>query len=60
MRLESSGPEHFDPKGYKTELDVRSREGTPVAEITVATWVEHLDDLGGPATVPQWRRSPVV
>ncbi|WP_258308409.1 hypothetical protein [Streptomyces sp. NWU339] len=60
MRLESSGPEYFDPKGYKTELNVWSREETPVAEVTVATWLKHFDDLWGLATVPQWRRSTAL
>lgn len=56
-RVEDSGPEYYDPKGYRTELNVWSREGTPAADVAVATWIKHFDDLWSLATVAQWRRS---
>jgi hypothetical protein len=57
--LNSSDPEFYDPKGYRTELNVWSQEGTDDARAAVATWSKHLDDLWSLASVPSWRREPV-
>ncbi|WP_167391712.1 hypothetical protein [Streptomyces humi] len=32
-----------DPKGYRTDLNVWSRDGA--AEAAVVTWIKHFDDL---------------
>jgi hypothetical protein len=58
MRLDHQGPEYYDPKGYSTDLNVWSREGTAAAETAVSTWIKHFDDLWELATVPQWRLEP--
>jgi len=57
MRLNHLGPEFYDPKGYRTDLNVWSREGTAAAEAAVATWIKHFDDLWDLAVEPPWRRS---
>ncbi|MCT7351671.1 hypothetical protein N4P33_05730 [Streptomyces sp. 15-116A] len=57
MRLQHRGPEYYDPKGYRTDLNVWSREGTAAAEAAVATWIKHFDDLWDLATEPPWQRS---
>ncbi|GHH27952.1 hypothetical protein [Streptomyces lanatus] len=54
MRLRESGPEFYDPKGYRTDLNVWSREGTAAAEAAVATWIKHFDDLWFLAKRPDW------
>ncbi|MGW0818959.1 hypothetical protein ACWD00_38140 [Streptomyces viridiviolaceus] len=56
MRLQHMGPEYFDPKGYRTDLNVWSREGTAAAEAAVSTWIKHFDDLWELAEIPSWRR----
>lgn len=56
MRLQSMGPEYYDPKGYKTDLNVWGREGT-AAEAAVSMWIKHFDDLWALASTPRWRRS---
>ncbi|MFF4759593.1 hypothetical protein [Streptomyces sp. NPDC001292] len=58
MRLQHMGLEFHDPKGFKADLDVRSREGTAAAEVAVSTWNKHFDDLRALAKVPPWRRRP--
>ncbi|MGV9994111.1 hypothetical protein [Streptomyces sp. NPDC003374] len=58
MRLEHMGPEFYDPKGFKTDLNVWSREGTAAAEAAVATWNKHFDDLWTLAATPPWRHRP--
>ncbi|MEU3197919.1 hypothetical protein [Streptomyces sp. NPDC006996] len=56
MRLQHMGPEYYDPKGYKTDLNVWSREGTAAAEAAVSMWIKHFDDLWVLASTPRWRR----
>ncbi|MFD4603373.1 hypothetical protein ACFWPQ_35785 [Streptomyces sp. NPDC058464] len=56
MRLHHLGDEYYDPKGYRTDLNVWSREG--VAEAAVATWAKHFDDLWSLAKLPHWRQVP--
>ncbi len=56
MRLHHLGDEYYDPKGYRTDLNVWSREG--VAGAAVATWTKHFDDLWNLAKLPQWRQVP--
>ncbi|MGX4691307.1 hypothetical protein [Streptomyces sp. JNUCC 63] len=58
MRLQHMGPEFYDPKGFRTDLNVWSREGTAAAETAVSTWNKHFDDLWNLATLPPWRRQP--
>ncbi|MFE7213632.1 hypothetical protein ACFU93_27330 [Streptomyces sp. NPDC057611] len=58
MRLQHRGPEFYDPKGFKTDLNVWSREGTAAAEVAVSTWNKHFDDLWALAKVPPWSRRP--
>ncbi|MFG2969109.1 MULTISPECIES: hypothetical protein [unclassified Streptomyces] len=55
MRLHQ-GDEYYDPKGYRTDLNVWAREG--VAEAAVATWTKHFDDLWLLAKRPHWRQEP--
>ncbi|MGW1958285.1 hypothetical protein ACWCPI_36990 [Streptomyces sp. NPDC001920] len=56
VRMHHRGEVFFDPKGYRTDLNVWHREGTAAAEAAVSTWIKHFDDLWELATVPQWRR----
>ncbi|MFF4827829.1 hypothetical protein [Streptomyces sp. NPDC001312] len=58
MRLQHRGPEFYDPKGFRTDLNVWSREGTAAAEVAVSTWNKHFDDLWALAKVPPWSRRP--
>ncbi len=58
MRLEHMGPEFYDPKGFRTDLNVWSREGTAAAEAAVSTWNKHFDDLWTLARTPPWRQRP--
>ncbi|WP_329252673.1 hypothetical protein OG223_24820 [Streptomyces sp. NBC_01478] len=59
-RLNHLGPEFFDPKGYRTDLIVWSREGTSIAEATISTWNKHFDDLWLLARQPHWRQGTAV
>ncbi|WP_328439956.1 hypothetical protein OHA71_27975 [Streptomyces sp. NBC_00444] len=56
VRREHRGVEYFDPKGYRTDLNVWSGGGSAAAETTVTTWIKHFDDLWDLATVPAWRQ----
>ncbi|MGW5655898.1 hypothetical protein [Streptomyces humi] len=58
MRLHHMGDEYYDPKGYRTDLNVWSRDG--VAEAAVVTWIKHFDDLWFLARPPQWRRGTLA
>lgn len=49
-------PEYYDPKGYRTELNVWSRKDGDDAKAAVATWNKHFDDLWGLAEKPPWHR----
>lgn len=60
IRLQHMGPEFYDPKGFRTDLNVWSRDGTAAAEAAVSTWNKHFDDLWALAKVPPWRRQPVL
>ncbi|MEV6942021.1 hypothetical protein AB0N07_08445 [Streptomyces sp. NPDC051172] len=51
-----SEPEYYDPKGYRTDLNVWSREDSDDAKAAVATWNKHFDDLWGLADRPPWHR----
>ncbi|MEU5000607.1 hypothetical protein [Streptomyces sp. NPDC021622] len=51
----------YDPKGYDTDLSVRSRkEGTEAAEAAVAMHISHFEGVWKLAATPSWRRQPVV
>ncbi|MFD7003110.1 hypothetical protein ACFWA5_44400 [Streptomyces mirabilis] len=56
-RLRSSDPEYYDPKGYRTDLNVWSARDSDATRAAVATWNRHLDGLWSLSTVPPWRRS---
>ncbi|WP_237519805.1 hypothetical protein [Streptomyces sp. HUCO-GS316] len=56
MRLHHLGDEYYDPKGYRTDLNVWSREGTAAAEAAVSTWNKHFNDLWALAKRPGWRQ----
>ncbi|MEV5235269.1 hypothetical protein [Streptomyces pseudogriseolus] len=56
MRLQRTGPEYYDPKGYTTDLNVCS-PGTAASDPVVTMWNKHFDDLWALASVPGWRRS---
>ncbi|GGJ44999.1 hypothetical protein [Streptomyces brasiliensis] len=58
MRLRH-GDEYYDPKGFRTDLNVWSRAGT-AAETAVATWNKHFDDLWSLAKRPGWRQGAAV
>ncbi|WP_033281296.1 hypothetical protein [Streptomyces sp. NRRL F-525] len=60
MRLNHLGPEFYDPKGYRTDLIVWSKEGTAAAEAAISTWNKHFDDLWLLARRPQWRQGTAV
>lgn len=51
----SSDPEFYDPKGYRTDLNVWVRDGNDDSKAVVDTWNKHLDDLWSLAAVPHWR-----
>lgn len=57
VRMHHRGEDYFDPKGYRTDLNVWSREGTATADEAVSTWIKHFDDLWDLATVPAWRQA---
>ncbi|MGW5634942.1 hypothetical protein [Streptomyces sp. NPDC003832] len=59
MRLHHLGDEYYDPKGFRTDLNVWSREGTAAAEAAVSVWNKHFDDLWSLAKQPAWRSSTV-
>ncbi|WP_225081020.1 hypothetical protein [Streptomyces sp. CoT10] len=54
--LRSSDPEYYDPKGYRTDLNVWSAREADGTRAAVATWNKHLDGLWSLAKVPPWRR----
>jgi len=54
-RMHYMGNDYFDPKGFRTDLNVWSSQGTAVAEAAVATWNKHFDDLWQLAPEPRWR-----
>ncbi|WP_053750469.1 hypothetical protein [Streptomyces sp. MMG1533] len=56
LMLRSSGPEYYDPKGHRADLNVWSAKDTDTTRAAVATWNQHLDGLWSLATVPPWRR----
>jgi hypothetical protein len=58
-RLFHMGTEFFDPKGYRTDLNVWSREGSVAAEEAVAQWSKHFDDLWELAKKPEWHEAAV-
>ncbi|MGW1005400.1 hypothetical protein [Streptomyces sp. NPDC002520] len=60
MRLDPMGDEYFDPKGYRTDLNVWSRDGSSAAEAAVSTWNKHFDDLWSLARRPGWRPGAAV
>ncbi|KRD17621.1 hypothetical protein [Streptomyces sp. B21-101] len=53
--LSRASPEYYDPKGYRTDLNVWSQEGTEDARAAIAAWNKHLDDLWSLAALPPWR-----
>ncbi|MEU1270855.1 hypothetical protein [Streptomyces sp. NPDC005799] len=55
-RMHYMGTEYYDPKGFRTDLNVWSLEGATAAATAVATWNKHFDDLWTLAAVPQWGR----
>jgi hypothetical protein len=60
MRLNHLDPEFYDPKGYSTDLNVWSREGTAAADAAISTWNKHFDDLWNLAAIPDWRQGTVA
>ncbi|MET9911268.1 hypothetical protein ABZZ74_31490 [Streptomyces sp. NPDC006476] len=55
-RMHYMGTEYYDPKGFRTDLNVWSLDGTTAASTAVATWNKHFDDLWTLAAVPRWGR----
>ncbi|MEV2254745.1 hypothetical protein AB0I94_29940 [Streptomyces sp. NPDC050147] len=56
MSLLDPDCEVYDPKGYNTDLAVRSRkEGTAAAETAVATQISHFEGVWRLAATPSWR-----
>ena len=53
----STEPEYYDPKGYRTDLNVWSRKDNDDSKVAVATWNKHFDDLWRLADIPPWHRS---
>ncbi|TGB12722.1 hypothetical protein E2651_11460 [Streptomyces sp. MZ04] len=57
MPLRNPDCEVYDPKGYNTDLSVRSRkEGTAAAETAVATQISHFEGVWKLAATPSWRQ----
>lgn len=52
----STEPEYYDPKGYRTDLNVWSRKDDDDSKVAVATWNKHFEDLWRLASVPPWHR----
>ncbi|MFI1048477.1 hypothetical protein [Streptomyces griseoruber] len=55
--LRGAAPEYYDPKGYRTDLNVWSLEGAEDSKALIATWNRHLDNLWSLAAAPPWRGS---
>ncbi|KUO20621.1 hypothetical protein [Streptomyces dysideae] len=55
-RMQWQDAEYYDPKGYRTDLNVWSRDGTAAAEDALSQWNKHFDDLWSLATRPVWRQ----
>ncbi|MFC4505553.1 MULTISPECIES: hypothetical protein [Streptomyces] len=53
--LRGAAPEYYDPKGYRTDLNVWSLEGSEDSKALIATWNRHLDNLWTLAAPPPWR-----
>lgn len=57
MSLQDPDCEVYDPKGYNTDLSIRSRkEGTAAAESAVATQISHFEGVWRLAATPAWRQ----
>ncbi|MEU6146614.1 hypothetical protein ABZ848_40490 [Streptomyces sp. NPDC047081] len=56
----STEPEYYDPKGYRTDLNVWSRKDDDDSRTAVATWNKHFDDLWSLADIPPWHRGPAA
>ncbi|WP_438303587.1 hypothetical protein ACSHXN_22325 [Streptomyces sp. HUAS TT11] len=54
--LRSTDPEFYDPKGYRTDLNVWSQESGDEARTVITTWNKHFDDLWTLAANPSWRQ----
>ncbi len=52
----SPEPDYYDPQGYRTDLNIWSREDTDDVRAAVATWNKHFDGLWELAAKPPWRR----
>ncbi|MDV7215180.1 hypothetical protein [Streptomyces prunicolor] len=52
----SPEPDYYDPQGYRTDLNIWSREDTDDAKAAVATWNKHFDALWELAERPPWHR----
>ncbi|WP_330349073.1 hypothetical protein [Streptomyces sp. NBC_00582] len=53
--LRGAAPEYDDPKGYRTDLNVWSLEGSEDSKALIATWNRHPDNLWSLAASPPWR-----
>ncbi|MFJ5308379.1 hypothetical protein [Streptomyces sp. NPDC088350] len=53
----SPDPDYYDPQGYRTDLNIWSREDTDDVRAAVATWNKHFDALWQLAAKPPWHRS---
>ncbi|MGW3312314.1 hypothetical protein ACWDG9_37670 [Streptomyces sp. NPDC001073] len=56
----SPEPDYYDPQGYRTDLNIWSREDTDDAKAAIATWNKHFDDLWNLAARPPWHRGSLT
>ncbi|MFI5885295.1 hypothetical protein [Streptomyces sp. NPDC051554] len=52
----SPEPDYYDPQGYRTDLNIWSREDTDDAKAAIVTWNRHFDALWELAARPPWHR----
>jgi len=52
----SPEPDYYDPQGYRTDLNIWSREDADDAKAAVETWNKHFDALWELAERPPWHR----
>ncbi|MEV8545006.1 hypothetical protein [Streptomyces sp. NPDC051572] len=56
----SPEPDYYDPQGYRTDLNIWSREDTDDAKAAIATWNKHFDALWELAERPPWHRGTLA
>jgi hypothetical protein len=52
--------DYYDPQGYRTDLNVWSRDDTDDVKAAIATWNKHFDALWELAVRPPWHRGTLA